>query len=56
MIAKTGNEWEVCEFSSDIVPGNELSLVISGSYRSLREHTNSDQCKITSENSVKTIL
>lgn len=51
MIAVTGNEREVCELSSDVVPGNELSLVICGSYGSLREHTNSDQCKITSENS-----
>lgn len=53
MIAKTGNEREVCELSSDVIPGSsdELSQVICGSYRSLREHTNSDQCKITSENS-----
>lgn len=52
MIAKAGNEWEVCELSSDVVPGNELSLVICSSCGSLREHTNSDQCKITSENSI----
>lgn len=53
MIAKTGNKREVCELSSDVVPGSsdELSQVICGSYRSLREHTNSDQCKITSEKS-----
>lgn len=53
MIAKTGHEREVCELSSDVVPGSsdELPQAICGSYRSLREHTNSDQCKITSENS-----
>lgn len=32
MIAKKGNELEVCELSSDVVPGNELPLVICGSY------------------------